>query len=170
MLSCCGRQCAFQRKFWRSLSKDFWHTNTHCWSVCIGKTKLMRWGEVRQNTSFDLNLHSTVTFDNPSQQQSLPGSDWIPQTAATGGKHQANGQQNPKCSSYLVFRWTQIQILECGSNILREPGPKNVLVCSELVPGLPNDGVDDIQARHFVLWLALWTAHTDSASGRGSMR
>lgn len=87
MLSCCGRHCAFQRKFWRSLSKDFWHTNTHCWSVCIGKTKLMRWGKVRQNTSFDLNWHLTVTFDNPSQQQSLPGQieslKSLPQEAST---------------------------------------------------------------------------------------
>lgn len=35
---------AFQRKFSRSL-KNFWHTNTHCWSACIGKTKLMRSGK-----------------------------------------------------------------------------------------------------------------------------
>lgn len=62
------------------------------------------------------------------------------------------------CLSYLVFRWTQIEILECGSNIFRESWPKNILVCSELVPRLPNNGVDDVQPRDFVLRLALQRA------------
>lgn len=60
-------------------------------------------------------------------------------------------------NTHLVFRWTEIQVLECGSNILGEPRPKDILVCAELVPGLPHDGVDDVQARHFVLRLALQT-------------
>lgn len=39
---------AFQRKLsWRSLKrKNFWHSNTHCWSVSTGKTKLMRSGKI----------------------------------------------------------------------------------------------------------------------------
>lgn len=69
-----------------------------------------------------------------------------------------SAQQHLKGLSYLVFRWTEIQILECGSNILRESWPKDILVGSELVPGLPHDGVDDVQARDFVLRLALQTA------------
>lgn len=46
-------------------------------------------------------------------------------------------------------------MLECCNDILAESGCKNILLCTKLVPGLSDDGVDDIQPRNFVFWFAL---------------
>lgn len=48
-------------------------------------------------------------------------------------------------------------MLECCNDILAESGCKNILLCTKLVPGLSDDGVDDIQPRNFVFWFALFT-------------
>lgn len=50
-------------------------------------------------------------------------------------------------------------MLECCNDILAESGCKNILLCTKLVPGLSDDGVDDIQPRNFVFWFALFTGN-----------
>lgn len=47
-------------------------------------------------------------------------------------------------------------MLECCNDILAESGCKNILLCTKLVPGLSDDGVDDIQPRNFVFRFALF--------------
>lgn len=46
-------------------------------------------------------------------------------------------------------------MLERCDDILAEPWGKNILLCTELVPGLSDDGIDDVQSGNFVFWFAL---------------
>lgn len=46
-------------------------------------------------------------------------------------------------------------MLERGDDVLAEARGEHVLLRAELVPRLPDDGVDDVQARDFVLRFAL---------------
>lgn len=48
-------------------------------------------------------------------------------------------------------------MLECCNNILAESGCKNILLCAKLVPGLSDNGVNDVESRNFVFWFALFT-------------
>ena len=45
--------------------------------------------------------------------------------------------------------------VEGEGDVLGEPGCKDILVGTKLVPGLPHNGVDHIEARDLVLWPAL---------------
>lgn len=47
------------------------------------------------------------------------------------------------------------EILESGNDVLGEAGSKNILLRPKLMSRLPDDGVDHIQAWHFILWLTL---------------
>lgn len=51
-------------------------------------------------------------------------------------------------------------MLEGCNDILAESWGKNILLCTELVPGLSDDGVDDVQSRNFVFWFALLKRRT----------
>lgn len=48
-------------------------------------------------------------------------------------------------------------MLESCNNILAESRCKNILLCAKLVPGLSDNGVDNVQSRNFVFWFALFT-------------
>lgn len=60
-------------------------------------------------------------------------------------------------------------MLECCNDILAESGCKNILLCTKLVPGLSDDGVDDIQPRNFVFWFALFTGNKTEAFLRATL-
>ncbi len=53
--------------------------------------------------------------------------------------------------SYLLLLSALVQVVEGGTDVLGEPPGEHVFVRTELVPRLTDDGVDDVQARNFVL-------------------
>lgn len=58
---------------------------------------------------------------------------------------------------YLIVRRAAVKMLEGCNDILAESWGKNILLCAELVPGLSDNGIDDVQPRNFVFGFALLT-------------
>lgn len=57
--------------------------------------------------------------------------------------------------THFVIRWTSVEILEGGDDVLAEARTKEIFLLPELMPRLSHNGVNDIQPRDFVFWLAL---------------
>lgn len=58
---------------------------------------------------------------------------------------------------YLIIGGAAVKMLESCNDVLAESWCKNILLGAKLVPGLSDNGVDDIQSRNFVFWFALFT-------------
>lgn len=73
---------------------------------------------------------------------------------------QRSGHTFPRLSrwlfqSYPVLYGTETKVLESSRDVFGEPRTKDVFVWSELVSGLPHNGIHHVQASHFILRLTL---------------
>lgn len=59
--------------------------------------------------------------------------------------------------THLVICRAAVEALKCANDVLTKAWSENIFLLTKLVTRLPYNGVDDIQTRNFVLWLALHT-------------